>query len=235
MTGDRQRMILYLRVSTEEQVNSGAGLNAQFSQLERAADYHGWKVVDTISDEGASGKDLARPGLTEALDLIARGKADGLAVAKLDRLSRSVSDIGDLAEWFAAANARFVALDLSIDTSTPAGTLVLFVLAAVAQWEREVIGQRTRDGLASLRASGKPISRPAVSDQPELCARIAEMRKRGLTFQAIADTLNGDSIPTLRGGVLWRPSSVRTAAGYQRRSPRRKPAQLPAIPTRRAA
>ena len=228
-------MVLYLRVSTEEQAKSGAGLHAQFTALERAADYHGWKVVDTISDDGASGKDLARPGLREALELIARGKADGLAVAKLDRLSRSVIDIGDLAEWFAEAQARFVALDLSIDTSTPAGTLVLFVLAAVAQWEREVIAQRTTDGLAAIRAGGKPISRAAVVDHPELYGRIAEMRGQGMSLQAIADALNAECIPTLRGGAEWRPSSVRSAAGHQRRPQKRKTVDLPPIPTRRAA
>lgn len=221
-------MVLYVRVSTDEQATLGHGLDAQTADLERAAEYHGWKVVELVRDEGISGKDLARPGLRHALELIAGGRADGLAVSKLDRLSRSVIDVGELAEWFSDVDGRLVALDLNIDTSTPSGTMVLFVLAAVAQWERETIAQRTRDGLAALRAKGKPIGRPAVADLPELAERIRAMRANKLTYQAIADTLNGERVPTLRGGSRWRPSSVQAAAGYQRRRPRRKPADLPA-------
>ena len=228
------RMILYLRVSTDEQVTAGNGLDAQYVQLERAAEYQRWRIAATIRDEGISGKDLSRPGLGRALALIAAGRADGLAVAKLDRLSRSVIDVGELAEWFSSASARLVALDLNIDTSTPSGTMVLFVLAAVAQWERETIAARTRDGLAALRAKGKAISRPAVADQPELTARISSMRRAGMTLQAIADELNAEGVATLRGAALWQPSSVRTAAGYQRPRPRRKTTELPAI-ARRAA
>lgn len=231
---DQARMVLYLRVSTEEQVEHGNGLDAQRYQLERAADYHGWQVVELIRDEGVSGKDLARPGLRRGLEHIANGRADGLAVAKLDRLSRSAIDAGMLAEWFHDVDARLVALDLNIDTSSPSGTMVLFVLAAVAQWERETIAQRTRDGLAALRRAGKPTGRPAVADVPALAERIALMRSTGMTYQAIADRLNSEAVPTLRGGSEWRPSSVQAAAGYRRRRPRRKSIELP-TPMRRVA
>jgi DNA invertase Pin-like site-specific DNA recombinase len=224
-------MVLYARVSTDEQ---GNGLDAQRAELERAGEYSDWRIVTLIVDEGESGKDLARPGLRRALELIAAGQADGLAVAKLDRLSRSVIDAGQLAEWFAAAGARLVALDLNIDTSTPSGLMVLHVLAAVAQWERETIAARTRDGLAALRARGMPTGRPAVADKPELAVRIRLLRDAGETLQAIADTLNTELVPTLRGGSCWRPSSVQSAAGYQRARPRHKAAVLPALPRRAA-
>jgi DNA invertase Pin-like site-specific DNA recombinase len=225
-------MVLYARVSTEEQSN---GLAAQRTELERAGEYQGWKIVELVVDEGRSGKDLERPGLKRALQLIADRKADGLAVAKLDRLSRSVIDAGELAEWFQDAGGRLVALDLNIDTATPSGRMVLHLLAAVAQWERETIAQRTRSGLAELRAQGKPTGPPTVADRPELAARIAAMRHDdGLTLQAIADKLNDELVPTLRGGTHWRPSSVESAAGYHRRRPRHKTAQLPAL-DRRAA
>jgi DNA invertase Pin-like site-specific DNA recombinase len=107
-------MVLYVRVWTDEQ---GNGLDAQRAELERAGAYQKWHVVELVVDEGQSGKDLARPGLKRALQLIADGQADGLAVAKLDRLSRSVIDAGQLAEWFAEARARLVALDLNIELS----------------------------------------------------------------------------------------------------------------------
>lgn len=219
-------MITYARVSTDEQAN---GIDAQQAELDRAGAYEQWIVVEAIAERGASGKDLERPKLRRALQLIADGKADGLAVSKLDRLSRSVIDAGELAEWFDAAGARLVALDLSIDTSTPSGRLMLHLMAAFGQWERETIAQRTRDGLAALRAKGMPTGRPAVADRPELADRIAAMRREGFTFQAIADALNSDGVPTVRGGSQWRPSSVQAAAGARRRRPRHRAAQLPAL------
>lgn len=235
MKTDRARMLLYVRVSTEEQAVAGNGLAAQLSQLEHAAEFHRWHVVKVIRDEGQSGKDLVRPGLSKALELIASRRADGLAVAKLDRLTRSVIDACLLGEWFDDAGARLVALDLNLDTSTPSGRMVFSMLSVMAQWEREVIAQRTRDGLAARRAMGKPIGRPAVADHPELLRRIADMRMGGETFQSIADRLNFEGVPTLRGGVEWRVSSVQSAGGYQRRRPRRRAVELPAIPARRAA
>jgi DNA invertase Pin-like site-specific DNA recombinase len=231
---DGTRMVLYIRVSTEEQARSGLGLEAQQAELARAAEFQSWTIVEQIADEGASGKDLERPGLKRALQLIVDGEADGLAVAKLDRLSRSVIDAGSLAEWFDDVDARLIALDLNIDTSTPSGRMVLHVLASVGQWEREVIAQRTRDGLAQLRLQGKPTGRPAVADKPELTERILLMRADGMTLQAIADQLNAERVPTLRGGSMWRVSSVENAAGYKRRRPRHKPPTLP-VPMRRAA
>jgi DNA invertase Pin-like site-specific DNA recombinase len=227
-------MVLYVRVSTEEQATHGNGLEAQHADLARAAEYQGWKVVALIRDEGISGKDLQRPGLKRALELIAAGHADGLAVAKLDRLSRSVIDAGMLAEWFADAGARLVALDLNIDSNTPSGRMVFSVLAAVAEWERSTIAQRTRDGLAVLRSKGLPTGRPAVADLPELAERIRLLRVQGFKLQAIADTLNSELVPTMRGGSCWRPSSVQSAAGYRRARPRHKPAELPILHGRAA-
>jgi DNA invertase Pin-like site-specific DNA recombinase len=227
-------MVLYIRVSTEEQARSGLGLEAQRAELERAAEYRDWVVVELVADEGASGKDLVRPGLKRALQLIVDGKADGLAVAKLDRLSRSVVDAGSLAEWFDEIDARLVLLDLNIDTGTPSGRMIYGIISSMAQWERETIGARTRDGLAQLRLQGKPTGRPAVADLPELSDRIRLMRAQGMTLQAIADQLNSERVPTLRGGSMWRVSSVENAAGYRRRRPRHKPPTLP-MPVRRAA
>jgi DNA invertase Pin-like site-specific DNA recombinase len=223
----------YIRVSTGEQVTSGYGLDAQEAAIRADAERRGWALGGIIRDEGATGATLDRPGLTEALDQLARGEAAGLIVSRLDRLSRSVVDFGCLLEWFDAAGVTLVALDLGVDTSTPGGRLVANVFASVAEWERATIAARTKAGLAAVRARGRPISRPSVADRPELRERIAAMRAAGKTLQAIADTLNTERVPTLRGGSHWRPSSVRTAAGWQRRKPRRQAPNLP--PIRRAA
>jgi DNA invertase Pin-like site-specific DNA recombinase len=222
-------VIGYARVSTAEQGSNGYGLDAQEAAIRDECQRRGWRLLGVMRDEGASGKSLDRPGLREALERIASGESGGLIAHKLDRLSRSVVDFGTLLDWFTDAGATLVALDLGLDTSTPGGRLVANVFASVAEWERDVIGARTREGLAVARARGKAISRAAVADQPKLLKRIARMREQGMTLQAIADELNRDGEPTLRGGSEWRPSSVQVAAGYRRRKPRRKLVELPAV------
>jgi DNA invertase Pin-like site-specific DNA recombinase len=219
----------YVRVSTAEQAGNGYGLEAQETVIRDECARRGWQLLDVIRDEGASAKSLDRPGLRQALERIAAGEAGGLLAAKLDRLSRSVVDFGVLLERFEDAGATLVALDLGLDTSTPGGRLVANVFASVAEWERDIIGARTREGLAAARAQGRTISRAAIADNPKLRARIERMRARGMTLQAIADKLNREGVPTLRGAKAWRPSSVQAAAGYKRRKARRKVVELPAV------
>ena len=107
-------------------------------------------------------------------------------------------------------------LDLGIDTGTDSGRLAARALTTVGGWEHERLAERTRKGLAAARARGAA-SRPAVSDRPELVEQITTMRASGMTLQAIADALNDQGQPTVRGGARWRPSSVQTALGYKRR------------------
>jgi DNA invertase Pin-like site-specific DNA recombinase len=165
-------------------------------------------------------KGLDRPGLTYALERVTKGEASCLVVSQLRRLSPSAADLGRILESIARNGGRLVALDVDVDTAVPAGRKAANVLISVGAWERERVGQRTRKGLEAARAKGHRIGRPAVYDVPELKERIAAMRASGLTLQAIADRLNAEGIPTLRGGEKWRPSSVQAAVGY-RRPPRR--------------
>jgi DNA invertase Pin-like site-specific DNA recombinase len=97
---------------------------------------------------------------------------------------------------------------------------VVTTLIALSARAHEQIADRTRNRLAERRANGASNGRPAVRDRPELMKRIAVMRARGQTLQAIADQLNAEGIPTLRGGAKWRPSSIQAAVGYQRPGPR---------------
>lgn len=226
-------MVLYTRVSTDEQTQSGNGMHAQRTELERAAVFHRWEVVELIRDEGASGKDLDRPGLRRALELIAAGEADGIAVAKLDRLSRSVVDFGDLLEWLIAADGSLAALDLQVDTSTPGGHLVGNVLMAVAEWERRTIAARTKAGLAAKRARGEATGRPAIADNPQLVTRIHELVADGHCLSEIARILTAEQWPTVRGGRVWRASALQRIVGYERPPVRRRRAELPDIPRRR--
>ncbi len=202
------RAITYRRVSTDEQAESGAGLAAQTATLEAAATARGWDVVADLADEGASGGTLARrPALAEALEILETGGADVLVVAKLDRLSRSVLDFAQLSEVARRQGWAIVALDVDVDTTTPTGEMVANITSSVAQWERRIIGARTRDALAARKAAGVRLGRP-VTLPTEVRERIRSERADGRTLQAIADGLSADGIPTARGGT-WRPSAIR--------------------------
>lgn len=204
--------VLYLRVSTAQQAESGLSLEQQERQLRHAAEASGFASVEVVREEGRSGGSFRnRPGLAHALDLLASGQAAALLVAKMDRLSRSARDtlaVLDLAErqgW------RLVALDLGLDTATPTGRLVLTMLAAVAEMERARIGERHRDWHAAKRARGLVWGRDEGPRSPvpaEVRARIVAERSAGASLRVIAAGLDADGIPTANGGARWWPSTV---------------------------
>ena len=202
------RVLGYVRVSTDEQADSGAGLEAQRAAIQRECERRGWQLVEVIEDAGFSAKDLKRPGVQAALEELERGRADALVVAKLDRLSRSMIDFTAVMAKAQKQGWALVALDCAVDTTTPAGEAMANVLATFAQFERRLIGQRTREALAVKKKQGVRLGRPP-SISPHLARRIRSMRSRALTLQAICDRLNAEGVPTPRGGSAWRPTSLR--------------------------
>lgn len=204
------RVVGYLRVSTAEQADSHAGLDAQRAAIEAEVDRRGWQLVTIVADEGASGSTTKhRPALEAAIGLCETGGADALCVAKLDRLSRSLPDFGAMLERSRSKGWALVALDLGVDTTTDAGELVANVMMSVAQWERRVISTRTKDGLAAKRAQGVRLGRPSQLD-PRTARRIRKHRDAGLSLRQIAERLNDDAIPTGQGGSRWYASTVRS-------------------------
>jgi len=202
------RVIGYVRVSTEEQRSSGAGLAAQRAAIGAECTRRGWTLIEVIEDAGFSAKDLKRPGVQIALETLQRGEAGALVVAKLDRLSRSMLDFTAVMAMATKQNWALVALDCAVDTTTPAGEAMANVLATFAQFERRLIGQRTREALAAKRASGVRLGRP-LSLPVEVRERITSERKAGRSLAAIAEMLNEEQVPTAQGGRQWWPSTVR--------------------------
>lgn len=200
-------LIGYTRVSTDAQADSGAGLDAQQTHL-RAGDGTRYTLVDIITDAGVSARTLNRPGLNNLLARLERGEASGLVVAKLDRVARSAIGFATLLELFDKKGWVLIALDLGVDTSTPSGRLVANVMMAVAQWERETIGVRTREALAAKKASGVRLGRRSTVPD-SVRSRIVTLRDAGMSWARIADTLNTEGVPTGQGGSAWRDSSVR--------------------------
>lgn len=199
----------YLRVSTEEQNDSGAGLAAQERAIRADVARRGWRLLE-IQTDVASGKSRAqRVGLDAALHAVTNGRAGTLMVAKLDRLSRSLVDFATITGEAREQGWNLVALDLGVDLSTPAGEFLANVMASAAQWERRIIGQRTSDALQAKKAAGVKLGRPTKL-APEVLALIMEQRNIGRSYAAIASSLNAQEVPTPQGGARWHASSVRS-------------------------
>lgn len=209
-------MIGYLRVSTEEQAASGLGLDAQRDTIRQYADAHGWEVI-WYEDAGLSAKSLDRPQLQAALTRLAaspkRRDVDGIVVAKLDRLSRSVVDFASVLELARARRWALVAIDLGVDTSTPTGELVANVMMSVAQWERRVIGERTSAAMQAAKRAGRHMGRVSVLPQATGERLLALRATR--TLAATAAQLNAEGLTTATGAV-WSESAV--AKAYKRLS-----------------
>jgi DNA invertase Pin-like site-specific DNA recombinase len=213
----------------EAEGDGAAGIDAQRRAIEASCAAHGLRLVELVGDrEPKDGKALDRAGLSHALQRIAAGDARCLVVGSLDRLSRSVADLGTIVHWLERNDVRLVAADLDLDTATEAGRMTARALASVAGWERERLSERTQQGLAAARAKRHDAT-TGGPDWPALRRRIAGMRADGMTLQAIADVLNAEGVPTQRGGLKWRPSSVQTAAGYRRRTRPRTADDLPRV------
>jgi hypothetical protein len=173
-------------------------------RIESACEARGLVLHKLVGDvRSYSGPDLERPALVHALGMLEAGDASCLIVTGLDRLSGSPGNLGQVIDWVEDLGARLIVIDIDLDTDTEQGRLAARALVQVGALER----QRVATG-------------PVLVDVTALRSRIASMRESGMTLQAIADTLNSEGVPTLRGGSEWRPSSVQAAAGYKR--PRRE-------------
>ncbi len=216
-------VIAYCRVSTADQADSGISLEAQQARMQAYAALYGLSIVETVID-AESAKSLHREGLQRALAMLKAGKADGLLIVKLDRLTRSVAD------WQALIDAYFgerggkqlLSVNDSIDTRTAAGRLVLNVLITVAQWEREATAERTREALRhkinrrqrvgkvrygfDLAADGVTlIDNPA---EQQTIAVMCDLRAAGRSLREIAAELTHRNIPTKEGNNQWQHQTV---------------------------
>ena len=200
-------VIGYARVSTEEQSQSGAGMEAQMKAILDACVQRGWTPL-LIHSDVATGSNMDRTGLQDALALLHDKEATALVVAKLDRLSRSLLDFAGLAERARKEGWAIVALDLGLDMTTPAGALVANVMAAVAEWERQTISARTKAALAVKKAQGVHCGRKPTID-PAVRGYIRGMSKAGFSPTNIARWLDASGYLTPRGGKVWRESTIR--------------------------
>ena len=207
------RVIGYASVAVEPGERYAGEFQRQAERIDSECARRGLSLVRLLRErEPRHQRALERPSLGYALGRIAAGEASGVVVADLSRLTHSVPELGRVLEWFASHDARLVAANPGFDTGEQGGRLTARTIIEVARWERERLSERTRIGMQAARSKGPR----QVADFPALRERIAWMREDGMTLQAIADRLNAEGVPTVRGGSKWRPSSVQTAAGYRR-------------------
>jgi DNA invertase Pin-like site-specific DNA recombinase len=211
----------YVRVSTGRQAEQGVSLEAQEAKIRAMATVQGAELSEVIVDGGESAKNLNRPGLQRLLALVDSGKVKAVIVAKLDRLTRSVKDLCSLLELFEKRGVALISVAESLDTASAAGRLVITIMAAVSQWEREAIGERTRDALRHKRTSGERVGNirfgfrlspdgkhvePDPGEQGVL-TEIGHLRQSGHTLRGIAAALNRKALRTRRGSA-WRLEHV---------------------------
>lgn len=204
------RAIGYCRVSTDEQGESGLGLEWQHSVIEDEIRRRGWQLEHVYTDV-ASGKSLRRRhDMQAALAVLALGGADVLVVAKLDRLSRSVSDFAEILAQSQEQGWALDVCDLGVDTTTPSGKMVAQIMMVLAEWEREMIGDRTRNALVMAKARGAKLGRPSgVDDDTRRLIRM--LRRQGLSWAKVATALELEGVPTGQGG-RWHAATARRLA-----------------------
>ena len=218
------RAIAYLRVSTDKQADRGVSLDAQRAKVEAYAQLYDLELVAIEVDAGASAKTLNRPALQNVLDALRAGTADALLVVKLDRLTRSVRDLGALVErYFAPGKATLLSVGEQIDTRSAAGRLVLNVLMSVAQWEREAIGERTAVAMAHKRTCheytggkvpyGWTLNADGVNLDPNdaeqaIIREAIQLRAGGLSLRKVGTELEARGMLPRSGGH-WHAKTVR--------------------------
>lgn len=215
-------VIAYVRVSTAGQAEDGVSLDAQAAKIAAYCSLHDGDLVATYTDAGLSGSRADnRPALQEALEHVCR-IGGCLVVYSLSRLARSTKDTIEIAERLSRADADLVSLSEKIDTTTAAGKMVFRLLAVMAEFERDLISERTTTAMQHKRSKGErvgsiPVGYMLASDgvslipnesQQEAIELIRQLRDAGLSMRSIAEELTRRGVPTSKGGTTWKHSTV---------------------------
>jgi peptidoglycan hydrolase-like protein with peptidoglycan-binding domain/DNA invertase Pin-like site-specific DNA recombinase len=210
----------YVSARAPEAVD-GKEIRDQMAAIDTACAERGLALDEVIADL-VQVKDTrsGRPGLQYALQRLEAGEASCLVVAELGRLSGSAPEVGYIVEWLRRREARLVAVDDGLDTGTTTGGKAADMLVSLGAFAGEQRSARTGHlhSVPEQRPTGRASGSSGLPrrEAPAVKERIKAMRASGMTLQAIADELNAEKVPTLRGGAMWRPSGVQAAAGYSR-------------------
>lgn len=177
--------IVYTRVSTEDQAQGGVSLDAQLTSCRAYCVARGWTVAEEVTDAGASATTLKRNGIQRVIAELKTKKIAGVVAWRLDRFTRSVRDLLTLIDLAKAQDVGLVSVSESLDTTTPMGRFVVHLLGAMAQWESETIGSRTKAAMDHARAQGYWMGRAI----PAGCNVVPDGARKRLVRNAEADTV----------------------------------------------
>jgi len=206
---DEKLALLYARVSTNRQADTGHSLDSQSNLLVKEAERQGYKVELVL--ENGSGRKASRPKLNQALDRLNRGEAQALFVLDIDRLARSTRHALEIAETAKRKGWRLVIASLQIDTETPVGEMMLGQLAIFAQFESRLVSERVKRQHQARRERGVvwgidqgPKGEIALKTRRQIVAE----HRAGKSLREIAGELEAKGVPTARGGK-WQPATIR--------------------------
>jgi DNA invertase Pin-like site-specific DNA recombinase len=205
-TNATRKAIAYIRVSTEEQGESGLGLEAQSQVIADYCTVHGIELIATALEVQSGKSTKNRPVLRQALERAAKGEAHLVIASNVSRLARSVADLSSMLEQADRKGYGVCAIDTGLDSATPAGRMVMQMLGAAAEYERAMVSDRTKKALASAKARGTVLGR-RTELAADLEARIVADRSKGHTYAAIAQNLNAAGLTTPRGAA-WSAAYV---------------------------
>jgi|SRR5690625_138769 len=213
---------IYVRVSTEEQAKEGYSISGQMKKLKAFCISQGWDVTDIYIDEGISAKNMERTQLKRMIKDVKQEKIECVLVYRLDRLTRSVLDLYKMLEMFEKHNCKFKSATEAYDTTTAMGRMFITLVAALAQWERENMGERISFGFEEKARQGKipmnfsPIGYDLNKKESKLYINKKEAKVvrtlfekylEGLGSNRLCQYLNGRNLLTKRGN-LWSNDTI---------------------------
>jgi len=221
------KAIGYIRVSTDEQAKEGVSLENQEAKIRAYCDLKDLDLLEIVQDAGISAKNLRRPGVQKVLEMAQEKMVDAVVVYKLDRMFRSTVDALETTKQFDEWGVSFHSIKETIDTKSAMGKFFFTLTAALAEMEREIIGERTRDVLQRKKANGEVYGHVpfgfkrfkgkllAHEAEQEIIQTVLGMRQKGLNYSRISRELNQMGLKTKKGNQ-WFPQTVKNVISLQR-------------------
>jgi len=215
------KAVIYTRVSTEEQSREGVSLANQLSKCRLQCQLDDMDVLAEVEDAGKSAKSLNREGIQRIIHMVKHKECDAVVIYKLDRLTRSVTDLNEIVDLLNKHGVSLVSVQDHLDTLSASGRMLMNLLATISQWERETIAERTSTALQYKKSENKrycgitpygykDVDGDLVEEQEEQNAltMMRTMRNEGAPFHVISEKLNEMGVKSRKGGK-WHFSSVR--------------------------
>lgn len=216
-----KKTIGYIRVSTDKQSEKGMSLEVQQEKITAMARIQDIPLDEIIIDAGESAGSLKRPGMKNLVLMVLTDQISTVIITKLDRLTRSIRDLVALIDLFERKDVKLLSVSDSLDTKTASGRLVINIMMAVLQWEREVLVERTTEVIRSMKEKNRRVGfipygytlspdQKHIEEDPSeqaITEKISTLRKKGKTLDQIARELNKEKLTTRRG-TPWNHTTV---------------------------